>query len=240
MSLVNLRPVLAPLAGAVLCLTLMPRPDLAGNEATAAQFVARALSVVDGQDAGPVEIVIRRWSNDTDVENLRNALAARGANTSGPAFTRALPEAGVVLMPGVQTLGARVRDRRPLQVEFAREIATPAGRQIVIATDQHLGFGELLPSRRLGIASDRRLGGRKAYQSAAGVADPEVRASESDLDPKPEFTLLDIRIGPDGKGVGKMAQAANVVYNQDKKTFEIKNYDAERVRLSGVRPTAKP
>jgi len=239
MSLVNLRPVLAPLAGAILCLTLMPRPDLAGNERTAAQFVARALSVADGKDAGPIEIVIRQWSSEADVEKLRKSLVSIGGSKSVPAFASALPEAGVVLLPGVQALGARVRDRRSTQVEFAREIATPTGRQIVIGTDQHLAFGELLPSRRMGLGSDRRLGGRKAYLSPAG-ADREARVSAGAEDPTPEFTLLDIRIGPDGKGVGKMATAANVVYNESKKIFEIKNFDAAPVRLTEVRPTAKP
>jgi hypothetical protein len=236
MNLVNLRPVLAPLAGAILCVTLMPRPDLAGNEATAAQFVARALSPADGKDAGPIEIVIRRWSSDADVENLRKSL---GGSPSLPMFTRAAPEAAVVLVPGVQSLGARVRERRALPVEFAREIATPAGRQIVIATDQHLGFGELLPSRRIGIGSDRRLGSRKAYLRSAGDDVPPAVVTNTE-GPQPEFTLLDIRIGPDGKGVGKTATAANVVYNHDKKIFEIKNYDAAPVRLSEVRPSAKP
>jgi hypothetical protein len=234
MRLANLRPVLMPLAGATMCLALMPHPSAVGG-ATVAQFVARALDTADGKDAGPVEIVIRRWSTDADTETLRKTLVATSADRSMPAFQRPLPEAGVVLVRGVQALGARVRERRTLTVEFAREIATPTGRQIVIATDKRLGLGDPQPSSRLGISSDRLLGGRKATPM------PQSRSAESaDEPPLPEFTLLDIRIGRDGKGVGKTASAANVVYNTDKKIFEIKNYNAEPVRLAEVRPTDKP
>src|SRR5690349_7463021 len=106
MKLETLRPVLAPLTGAILCLTLMPRPDAAtsttGTGATAAQFIARALDPRDAKDAGPVEIVIRRWSSDADVETLHKTLVANATDPSVLTFQRPLPEAGIVLVPGVQ------------------------------------------------------------------------------------------------------------------------------------------
>src|SRR5262249_55528005 len=149
---------------------------------------------------------------------------------------RPVPEAGIVLVPGMQALGARVRDRRPLPVQFARDIVTPSGRQIVIATDHRIGLGEPQPSSRLGGGADRLAAGRAAdgplARSAAEIA---VEASS-----QPAFMLLEIRLGPDGKGVGKTASATNVIYDKDKKTFEIENYDAAPVRLSDVRPVEKP
>jgi hypothetical protein len=50
-----------------------------------------------------------------------------------------------------------------------------------------------------------------------------------------EFTLLDIRFGADGKGVGKLAPPAKVVYNKDKKIIELDSYGAQLVRLTEVR-----
>ena len=49
-----------------------------------------------------------------------------------------------------------------------------------------------------------------------------------------EFTLLDIRFGPDGKGVGKLAPPAKVVYNSETKLIELENYGAQPVRLTEV------
>ena len=216
MSFVSLRSVVAPLVGAAICLALSPRPGATAKQTMTARFVARAVSPLDAKDGGPIEIVIERWSTDDDLENLRAALLAHGA-----AFQRARPEAGVVLMPGVQSLGARVLARRTLAIQFAREIQTLAGRQVVIATDQHLGFGEPPARTRVVSATDQHPDSGEKTGNAPS--------------PDPEFTLLDVRFGPDGKGVGKLAPAAKVVYNPVKKIFEIENYAAQPVRLSEVK-----
>jgi hypothetical protein len=50
-----------------------------------------------------------------------------------------------------------------------------------------------------------------------------------------EFTLLDIRFGPDGKGVGKLSPPGTVVYNKATKIIELENYEAQPVRLTEVR-----
>jgi hypothetical protein len=49
-----------------------------------------------------------------------------------------------------------------------------------------------------------------------------------------EFTLAEIRLGPDGKGEGKLVPAAKVSFNRDTRTIEIENYGIEPVRLSQV------
>jgi len=95
-----------------------------------------------------------------------------------------------------------VRTRTPKNVLFAREVVTKAGRQLVFATDQHIGVGE-----------------------------PRIYA-RAELQ---EFNLLDIRIGPDGKGIGKLAVATDVAYNKQTNTFELANYGKQPVRLIDVR-----
>ena len=204
MQLVNLRlPLLAALFGAAIGLAASPRAWGAGKDLTILHLAARAANVADSGDAGPIEIRIVRWSTDEDVEHLRGELREGGSGKPLRVFQRSRPPAAVVFTPGVQGLGERARTRRALNCQFAREIETPAGRQVIVATDRYLGIGDM-------------------------------RAR--DLPPPPlEFVLLDIRLGPDGTGVGKMAPAANVAYNKEKKIIEIDNYAAQPVRLREVR-----
>ena len=50
-----------------------------------------------------------------------------------------------------------------------------------------------------------------------------------------EFTLIDIRLGKDGTGIGKIAPATQVAYNTQTKLLEVKNYPGQSVRLAEVR-----
>jgi hypothetical protein len=50
-----------------------------------------------------------------------------------------------------------------------------------------------------------------------------------------DFTLIDIRFDPDGKGTGKLAVAAKVDYNEKTQTVEVENFGIEPVRLTEVR-----
>jgi hypothetical protein len=50
--------------------------------------------------------------------------------------------AGVLLVPGVPNGGARALTRHPTNLWFADEIETPAGRQVVIAADHYVAFGQ--------------------------------------------------------------------------------------------------
>lgn len=49
-----------------------------------------------------------------------------------------------------------------------------------------------------------------------------------------DFTLIDIRFDPDGKGTGKLAVAAKVNFSDKKQTVEIENFGIEPVRLTEV------
>lgn len=48
------------------------------------------------------------------------------------------------------------------------------------------------------------------------------------------FTLIDIRFGRDGKGVGKMSVATKIEFDKKKKQMVLENYSSEPVRLNEV------
>jgi len=70
------------------------------------------------------------------------------------------------------------------------------------------------------------------------VADQHLGFGESGRDFKswqPEFGLLEIRIGADGTGVGKLAPADKVTVDAKTKVLEVADFATEPVRLAGVR-----
>ena len=201
MSRVSVRPILA-IAFAAAFLAVSPRPDAAGTAAVIEHFVARAPSESDPAATSRIDIMIEHWSTDQERDSLRETLLQGGPDALLPALQKVLKRpAGVVVIPGIPGAGARVRTRQARNVLFARDIETPKGRQVIIATDQYLAFGE------------------------------PTKTWPSDY----KFTLLDIRFGPDGKGVGKLAPPGKVVYNKETKLIELENYAAQPVRLAEVR-----
>jgi hypothetical protein len=201
MQAMTLRPILAPVLGVVICLLVGPRPGAALRDGPLERFSARAVSVVDSKDVGPINILVDHWSSDAERDALQHVFIDQGADKLLPVLHRLHERAGVVLLPGVQSLGTRVRTRTPKNLVFARERVTKAERQLVFIADQHVGFGE------------------PAIYSRAELQ---------------EFNLLDIRIGPDGKGVGKLVGADKVTYNQRTRMFEVKDYGALPARLVDV------
>jgi len=206
MKLASFRSIVAPLVAAAVCLPLALHADATkGNRRTFEdQLVATAVSAPDAGSVigGRIDIVIERWSTDAEREALQRELRDTDPSAVLLGLGKVFRRAGVVQMPGAQGLGARARDRRVRNVKFAQEIVTPTGRQVIVVTDQHLGFGEL----------------GRYFESS-----------------QPEFTLLDIRIGPDGKGVGKLAPAAKVTFNARTHALEVADYASQPVRLTGVR-----
>ena len=49
------------------------------------------------------------------------------------------------------------------------------------------------------------------------------------------FTLVEIRLGKDGKGEGKLAALTMITYDKKQNTIEIENYGTEPVRLSDIK-----
>ena len=78
-------------------------------------------------------------------------------------------------------------------------------------------------TRRVILATDRPVAFREAANSTRSM--------------QYQFTLIEIHIGKDGKGEGKMVPAARVSWDRDAKKIEIENYGALPVDLINV--TAK-
>lgn len=94
--------------------------------------------------------------------------------------------------------------------------STSLGWDIQFARETDLPSG----GKRIVFATDRPMGFR------------EMRNSNRSTDY--EFMLCEIRLGPDGKGEGKLASAAKISYDKDAKKIEIENYGQEPVRLTQV------
>jgi hypothetical protein len=194
------------LVGAASSLLTMSHAGAARRTTFPAQFAARAVAVSGSEDAGRIDIYVERWSTDDELDKLLKTLKKDGPGKMLSVLEGQRVRAGVVLMPGVQGHGERVRSRTPKNIQFAREIMTPTGRHVILASDERLGLGE------------SQLEARKEVY---------------------EFSLMDIRLGPDGTGVGKIAAAGDVVYNPKTKVLELKDYDKKPARLINVK-SAQP
>ena len=75
--------------------------------------------------------------------------------------------------------------------------------------------------RRVIVATDERL----------GLGESQLEARKEVY----EFNVLDIRFGPNGTGVGKVASTAGVRYDPATKTLEVRDYSAQPARLIDVR-----
>jgi len=201
--------IISPLVGLALCMALMPGIKGADQTTAAApqgtniaeRFTAEQLSVSSSEPAGRVQIIIAKWSTDADVKRLSEPLQKADGESLLAMLHDRHPRIGVVLMPGVQAHGIRVRTPTPRNVLFARDVTTPTGRQIIVIADEHLGLGE-----------------------------PPLEARKQ----VPEFNLLDIRFGPDGKGVGKVVAAADITYNAKTGVVEVKDFSTRPARLIDV------
>ena len=194
MSRRSLRPILASV-GVVLAICLLSvREGSAQRQPPIAKFEAMAMDTASAtpQRAGHIEIAIEHWSKDGVGEKLGEAVKGGAAKLLDTLKNAGSP-IGVINSPGFQGLGARARLPRSQSLLYARDLKTASGRQVVIATDEHLGFGEP---------------GKERARSEAN-----------------EFTVIDIRFGGDGKGVGKIALADHVTYNAETKSIELADYD---------------
>jgi len=76
-------------------------------------------------------------------------------------------------------------------------------------------------------------GGRKIVVASDRPVSFWEAANPSSLEDY-RFSLVEMRLGPDGKGEGKAIPYAELSYDEDTKTFEVRNYQALPVRLSQV------
>ena len=92
---------------------------------------------------------------------------------------------------------------------------TPTPRNILFARDIKTSSG-----RQIIVIADEHL----------GLGEPPLEARKS----TPEFNVLDIRFGPDGKGVGKVVAAADITYNAKSGVVEVKDFSTRPARLIDV------
>lgn len=201
MNDVRLRTIFATVCAAVACLAFGPAPNAAPTSPIIAHFAAKAPYEGDPGTPSRIDIMIERWSTDKQLDDLRGALVKNGPPGLLPVLQGMIRRAGVVLIPGIQASGARVRLRRPFNIYFARQIEAPKGRQVSLGVDHYLAFGH--PTQ--------------------------------DWPDDFEFSLVDIRLGPDGIGIGKIARAGSVAYNEESKTIELANYAKVPTQLTEVK-----
>jgi hypothetical protein len=75
------------------------------------------------------------------------------------------------------------------------------------------------------IMTDRRIGFAEARNQPRTIDYP--------------FTLIEIRVGKDGKGEGKMSVATKISFNKKHNSVELENYSSEPVRLTNVKVEKK-
>ena len=228
MKLVNIRPVLAAAVVAAFCLATGPRPVAAPRATPFERLVAKALNPSDkSEHPANIDIVIERWSTDEESDRLNDTLMHAGADKMDKLIEELQTlqhthrRAGIMELPGWQGMGSRARLRRSRIVQFARDIWTPSGRQVIVALDQPVTIEQPVTTI-LGTPGDRQ-------PPQLGFDGLMVMKPDSH-----EFQLIDIRFGPDGKGIGKVATAGMLTYNKKTKTIELANYGKQPVRLIDV------
>jgi hypothetical protein len=75
------------------------------------------------------------------------------------------------------------------------------------------------------IITDRRIGFAEARNQPRTIDYP--------------FTVIEIRVGKDGKGEGKMSVATKISFNKKHNSVELENYSSEPVRLTNVKVEKK-
>jgi hypothetical protein len=214
---VSIRPVLAAAVVAALFLATASRPVEATRATPFERLLAKALDPSDASVyPSQVDIVIERWSTDEESDSLRDTLMQAGGNNPDQmmgtlqTIQHTHRRVGIMELPGWQGLGAIRSSRRSRVVQFARNIMTPSGRQVIVALDQPVTI-------------------EQPVTTILGPASGRVPAPH-------EFQLIDIRFGPDGKGIGKTATADMLTYNKETRTIELANFGKQPARLIDVMP----
>src|SRR5215470_14065658 len=97
----SLGPVLIRTALALACLVFGPRSSAAPN-GPAEHLQGRSIDA-KGVYAGPVDIIIERWSTDEDHANVTKAMSGKdGADALLSALEKVRNRVGYVLTPGIQ------------------------------------------------------------------------------------------------------------------------------------------
>jgi hypothetical protein len=115
-------------------------------------------------------------------------------------------------------------DKGRFRVPTARQ---PDPHKLSLGLDLHYAWQAPLEDggRRIVLATDRYIGFEEARSQPRTVDYP--------------ITLIEIRVGKDGKGQGKLAYATKISFNKKANQLEIENYSSEPVRLNNVEVKVK-
>ena len=188
-----IRRAFLPLVVAALAAFICAVPSAQTN-GTRERFTAFAvdLGVPGRSSAGPVEIVVERWSTDAERDKLLKALVEKGPDKLLDTL-QDLPRVGYIRTPN--SIG--------YDLHFARKHPGPdGGEEISLATDRYITSWEA-PNRPRTIDYP--------------------------------FTLIELHIGPDGTGEGKMSLATKVEYDKKNNTIVLENYKSQPVLLNNVK-----
>jgi len=135
----SIRPVVAAAVVAALCFATAPRPAAAHKTTPFERLVAKALDPSDTSVyPANIDIVIERWSTDEESDSLRDTLLQAGADTLDTmigtlqTIQHSHRRVGIMELPGWQGFGPLRASRRSRIVQFARNIMTPSGRQVIV------------------------------------------------------------------------------------------------------------
>jgi hypothetical protein len=205
MKFASLRTLVAPLSAIAVCLVWSPRADAAKNSRT---FVEQLVgTAVSAPDAGGMI----GGRIDITIERW-------STDAERDSLRRTLDQRNpAALLAG---LGKVFRRAGVVQMPGAQGLGARARTRRV----RNLKFAQEIKTptgHQVIVVADQHLG--------FGELGRDFESSQ------PEFALVDIRFGSDGKGVGKLAPAAKVTFNPRTHMFEVANYASQPVRLSDVR-----
>jgi hypothetical protein len=117
-------------------------------------------------------------------------------------------------------------EKGPAKLLDAVQDTRPVGRiRFPNTLGYDLRFAQHFPGEdggeRYVIITDRRIGFAEAREQARTMDYP--------------FTLIEIRVGKDGKGEGKMSVATKITFNKKHDNVELENYASEPVRLTNLK-----
>jgi hypothetical protein len=199
---------------------------LAGAPSDEITFTAASVNVAE--PGVPVKIKVLRWSTEDELRPIVTALASPAAQPSDVARANAANAGRGRAGRGRGRGGAVAEPLKPIDAFAAALRRAPTigyiwtsditGYSIKYAWHSPLPDGRT----RIVLASDRRLG---AYDAAWKPSPP---TAETDY----AFTLIELRVGPNGTLEGKTSLNAKIAVDADAKTVALENYASALTSLS--------
>jgi hypothetical protein len=186
----------------------------------------------------------RLWSLPVLLAILSGLVSARDTTASDKSALR-LRAFAVNLNRGArstaQTLDINIeRWSTPQETNRLRDILSEKGADALLEAVQKMPrVGSIARTGQLGwdIRFAQEIAGASGGRRIVIATDRPMSFWEAANQPRSAdyaFTLAEVRLGPDGKGEGKLVPAAKIEYDQESKTLEIENYSTEPVRLTQV------